>query len=562
MAVLLADSTGIIAFANREAGRMFARPVEAMCGMKAEALFSPDQSSAFSNQWERARKGAPVQGFVSEIKRADGEVSAVEISLLPMETGRVQINLQSLAAIKTVEAQAEEMALALAKERRAQAALVSILRVINDGLDTAAMARSCLTSAAKATGAQVGFIYTRELESEGLAPLASYLPGDQAGREEAFSYTRDLAEQVVRERGPVIPARIPDDASLLIRTGSWKRKPGGVAAHPLLFRDKMLGVLVLAGLRPFPPEDIQLMQLLSDQIALVFSQERIITKTNLMAEELSSKEKLIQGHDDELLRKSEELFNQDLELLKKDERLKEAEKLKQDFLEKMSRELRTPLNLMIHHLICALSNEDEDSMSAESLSHLRAALGEGSAFSRTLNNIVDLWRIKEGQLQTDSKQVHFEAVIDEAIHHVQQLAVERNVEIEKDLEGATEPVRTDLAKLTQVMTEVIGNAVKFTSQGKVVITAQKDDGGLVCQVADTGIGIASDDLKKVFDEFFQVDESATSGFRGAGLGLAVAKKLMELLGGSIDITSEIGCGTTVTVTVRSSEPAEDVEGST
>jgi signal transduction histidine kinase len=366
----------------------------------------------------------------------------------------------------------------------------------------------------------------------------------------------------VKERGPVIPARIPDDASLLIRTGSWKRKPGGVAAHPLLFRDKMIGVLVLAGLRPFPPEDIRLMQLLSDQIALVFAQERIVTKSNLMAEELSLKEKLLQGHDDELLRKSEELFNQDLELIEKDERLKNAEKLKHDFLEKMSRELRTPLNLMIHHLIGALSNEDEDSMSAESLAHLRAALGEGSAFSRTLNNIVDLWRIKEGQLRTDSKEIHFEAVIDEAIHHVQQLAIERNVKIEKDLEGATEPVRTDLAKLTQVMTEVIGNAVKFTLQGTVAITAEKNEEGLVCQVADTGIGIATDDLKKVFEEFFQVDESATSGFRGAGLGLSVAKKLMELLGGSIDVTSEIGRGTTVTVTVRSSGPAGDVKGST
>jgi signal transduction histidine kinase len=543
---------------------MFARPVEAICGMKAETLFSPDRGSAFSKQWERARQGAPVQGFSCEIRRADGEVSAVEMSLLPTETGvgpHVQISLQSLAAIKTAEAQAEETAVALAKERRAQAALVSILRVINEGLDTAAMARSCLTSAAKATGAQLGFIYTSESDNAGAEPLSSYLPGDQAGSEESLSYARDLASQVVKERRPVIPARIPDDASLLIRTGSWKRKPGGVAAHPLLFRDKMLGVLVLAGLRAFPPEDIQLMQLLSDQIALVFSQERIITKSNLMAEELSSKERLLQGHDDELLRKSEELFNQDLELLEKDERLKGVEKLKHDFLEKMSRELRTPLNLMIHHLIGALSNEDEDSISAESLAHLRAALGEGSAFSRTLNNIVDLWRIKERQLRTDAKLVHFDAVIDEAIHHVQQLAVERNVKIEKDLEGATEPVRTDLAKLTQVMTEVIGNAVKFTSQGTVAITAEKTHGGLVCQVADTGIGIASDDLKKVFEEFFQVDESATSGFRGAGLGLSVAEKLMELLGGSIDVTSEIGRGTTVTVTVRSSEPAEEEEGS-
>jgi signal transduction histidine kinase len=132
---------------------------------------------------------------------------------------------------------------------------------------------------------------------------------------------------------------------------------------------------------------------------------------------------------------------------------------------------------------------------------------------------------------------------------VAQLARERQVEVVRDTEGVTDPIRTDLAKITEVMTEVIGNAVKFTSKGTVRITASCGQGRLVCQVADSGIGIAPDDLEHVFDEFYQVDESGDRGFHGAGLGLSIAKRLVELLQGTIAITSEIGEGTTVTISL-------------
>ncbi|MFQ5457590.1 MAG: ATP-binding protein, partial [Myxococcota bacterium] len=366
--------------------------------------------------------------------------------------------------------------------------------------------------------------------------------------------------RAIAERKPLDAGCLTPDARLSIKSGSWRRPPGGIAVHPLLFRDEVIGALLLAGLRPFSLEDTQLIQLLAAQIAFVLAHAGILARSENMAMELSAKEQILEGHNAELLKRSEEILNQDVELIEKNEEIKKVDKLKRDFLEKMSREMRAPLGRIIQHLIFVLSNEEE-MLSDESAEHLRGALGEGTAFSRTLNNIVDLWRIRERQLAVDCKPVHFEAVVDEAIHHVQQVAIEREVRIEKALDGVKGTFRADLGKLTQIMTEVIGNAVKFTSRGDVTIAAERAGDGLVCKVADTGIGIARDDQAYAFDEFFQVDESVTSGFNGAGLGLCIAKHLTELMGGSIVLESEVGQGTTITLEFPGTDaPASEPAG--
>jgi signal transduction histidine kinase len=500
-----------------------------------------------------------VAGVVTEVQRADGQVGVTEMSLLPTTLvggPAVQINLQNLAILKAAEAQSEEAALLLAKQRRAQSAVESVLQALNKRVDVNAMARSCLADVAKATGAQLGLIYAQGPNGAQPRLLAHYLPGEAKPDTGAIADVPALVGRAIAERKALDTSALAADTRLTIQSGSWKKRPRGIAVHPLIFRDEVIGALLLAGLRPFTLEDTQLIQLLSDQFAFVIAHAHVLARSEDMAEELSAKEEILESHDDELLKRGEELLNQDVELLEKNEALKKVDKLKRDFLDKMSREMRAPLERIIHHLISVLSN-DEEMMSGESAEHLRAALGEGTAFSRTLNNIVDLWRLKEGQVPVDRKPVHFEAVVDEAIHHVQQVAIERKVTIEKELEGMTGPLQADLGKLTQILTEVIGNAVKFTSNGSVTIVAEDTGGELVCKVVDTGIGMAHDDCANAFDEFFQVDESASSGFHGAGLGLCIAKHLVELMGGAIALESEIGQGTTITLGF----PGTDSQGS-
>jgi len=528
---------------------MFARPVESLIGAPVETLFAADQRALFTEHWQAACAGAPVAGVVTEVHRADGQVGTAEISLLPTTLAAgpaVQINLQSLAILKAAEAQSEETALLLAKQRRAQSAVESVLQALNKRVDVGAMARSCLADVAKATGAQLGLIYTQDPEGSRPRLLAHYLPGDAKPDAGAIADAPTLVERAIAERKPLDTSALSANARLIIQSGSWEKRPRGIAVHPLIFRNEVIGALLLAGVRPFTLEDVQLIQLLSDQFAFVIAHAHVLARSKDMAEELSAKEEILGSHDDELLKRGEELLTQDVELIEKNEELKKVDKLKRDFLEKMSREMRAPLGRIIHHLISILSN-DEEMMSGESAEHLRAALGEGTAFSRTLNNIVELWRLKEGQVPVDRKPIHFEGVVDEAIHHVQQVAIERKVTIEKDLDGVTMALPADLAKLTQILTEVIDNAVKFTSNGSVTIFAEETGGDLVCKVVDTGIGMAHDDCDNVFDEFFQVDESASSGFHGAGLGLCIARHFIELMGGAIALESEVGQGTTITL---------------
>jgi len=251
---------------------------------------------------------------------------------------------------------------------------------------------------------------------------------------------------------------------------------------------------------------------------------------------------------DELLKLSEALFAQDIELRRSREKLGKVEKLKNDFIEKMSRELRTPLNSIIESIIGVLAGEN-DRISDLAKTSLRTALDEGTAFQRTLQNILDLWRIKQRELPVEIQEVNFAEVVDETIFSVQDTLGDKPVRIEKRFDAALPKIRTDLGKLNQILFLLLDNAAKFTQEGGVEIGAQLRPGSLTCEIRDTGIGICPDDQACVFDEFFQVDELSSTRYRGAGLGLALVRDLLELLEGELSLESEAGRGTTVRFTI-------------
>ena len=211
----------------------------------------------------------------------------------------------------------------------------------------------------------------------------------------------------------------------------------------------------------------------------------------------------------------------------------------------MSRELRTPLNNIIESIISVIAGEN-DRLSPTSLDGLRRALDEGTAFQRTLQNIIDLWRIKQNELPIEVQEVNFADIVDEAIFSVQDTLGDKPVSIEKNFKQALPKVRTDLAKVNQVLFLLLDNAAKYTETGTITISPEIQGEELVCEVNDTGIGICPDDQGLVFDEFFQVDDMASTRYRGAGLGLTLVRDLLVLLQGDIQVRSEAGKGTSVT----------------
>ncbi len=248
---------------------------------------------------------------------------------------------------------------------------------------------------------------------------------------------------------------------------------------------------------------------------------------------------------DELLRLSETLFAQDIELMRNNEKLGQIEKIKSDFIEKMSKELRTPLNSIIEATISVLAGENEN-LSDDAKQSLRAALDEGTIFQRTLQNILDLWRIKQSEMPVEIQDLNFSEVVDEAIFSVQDTLKGSPVTIEKAVPPDFPKIKADLAKVNQLLFLLVDNAAKFTPDGTIEIHAAMEGNTLRCQVKDTGIGICNDDQQYIFDDFFQVDDHASSQYRGAGLGLSLVRDLLSLLDGSCMIDSEPGCGTTAT----------------
>lgn len=326
------------------------------------------------------------------------------------------------------------------------------------------------------------------------------------------------------------------------------RGAGGVAVLPLASEGRVLGVLAAATPAPLADATARLLELAAETLTAQLAQARKDEERASLLARVREAERLVEKKSDEILELSEALFAQDVELLRSHERLGQVEKLKNDFIEKMSRELRTPLNSIIESIIAVLAGEN-DVLSETAQQALRRALDDGTSFLRTLQNILDLWRIKQGEMPVELADVNFREVVEEAIFSVQDTIGNNPVTIEKHFDEPLPKIRTDLAKVNQVLFLLLDNAAKFTRQGRIDIRARVAGGELCCEVRDTGIGICPDDQQFVFDEFFQVDELASTRYRGSGLGLALVRDLIKLLDGAIELQSEVGAGTRFTFRV-------------
>jgi signal transduction histidine kinase len=323
------------------------------------------------------------------------------------------------------------------------------------------------------------------------------------------------------------------------------RGNGGTAlAIPLMARNRVVGALLVVPTVPLSEETRETIDALAWSTAIAIDHAGLAAQHEVLGKESEKSLEVADEKSDELLKLSEELFVQDLELLRNNEKLGKIEKLKNDFIEKMSRELRTPLNSIIESTITVLSNENENLSEASQLT-LRDVLDEGSAFQRALQNILDLWRLKQDEFPIEIQEVSMADVIDETIFSVQDTLRDKPVEILKEIPEAIPKLRTDLAKVNQILFLLLENAAKFIERGTISIGARYADDRLHCWVADTGIGICSDDQKYIWNEFYQVDDRASTRYRGAGLGLTLVHDLLASMDGDSLLESEPGSGTRV-----------------
>jgi signal transduction histidine kinase len=219
-----------------------------------------------------------------------------------------------------------------------------------------------------------------------------------------------------------------------------------------------------------------------------------------------------------------------------------ASRLKSDFLANMSHEIRTPMNAVINFTALIL-----DGAYGPISDELRDAVEEidrnGEALLSLINDLLDLSKIEAGAMKLQLGECSPEACVDMAIAAQKWKAAEKGLTIRREVEAGLPVTLADERRITQqVLTNLLRNAIKFTSQGEIRVGARRDGGKIVFWVADTGIGIPKEEHERIFESFRQVDGSLTREAEGTGLGLTIARKFVEMHGGRIWLESEPGRG--------------------
>jgi protein-histidine pros-kinase len=230
-----------------------------------------------------------------------------------------------------------------------------------------------------------------------------------------------------------------------------------------------------------------------------------------------------------------------------EQKLQEANRLKSEFLANMSHELRTPLNGIIGFSEL-LVDEKPGPLNPKQKEFLGDVLASGRHLLQLINDILDLSKIEAGHMSLSPVAFDPAKAVAEVCAIVGPTGRKRRVEIRPSVAPDVGSVTLDMQRFKQVLFNLLSNAVKFSHDGgEVDVEVARTPGRLCVSVTDRGIGIAREDQDKLFIEFHQLDSSAARRYEGTGLGLALTKKLVEMQGGSIDVVSATGKGSTFTV---------------
>lgn len=434
---------------------------------------------------------------------------------------------------------------------------------------------SLLSSLIEHTEAQMGAVYYLNdekkqfehfecigMNQEGCKPFSVHFEGE---------FGTALATQKLQHI-----THIPEDTRFSFYTVGGKFTPREIITIPIVSGSETVAVVSLATIKAFDKNHLRLINTIQSTLnarmgGILAYRKMIEFSTQLEAQnmkleaqgeelhilnkELIHKSETLAVANDELLAQKRELSvqaselaeqNAELEMQKK--QLDESNRLKTIFLSNMSHELRTPLNSVIA-LSGVLSRRLAGNIAEEEYSYLDVIERNGKQLLSLINHILDLSRIEAGKEEVETNRFNPNELIREVIELIHPQANQKNISIRYVNEKELSPLKSDYVKCRHILQNVVANAVKFTEEGGVEISAEEKNETLRITVSDTGIGIDQEHLPHIFDEFRQGDGSSSRKFGGTGLGLAIAKKYVEMLGGSIRVESLRGKGSKFTISL-------------
>jgi HAMP domain-containing protein/CheY-like chemotaxis protein/signal transduction histidine kinase len=460
--------------------------------------------------------------------------------------------------------------------------LAKFTRMLQGQRDLFTVGQILLSELAPLVSAQQGAIYQMtpaDEEESVLRRLAGYaIRHDQPPQ---IALGAGLVGQCANEKERILLSEVPPDYTP-ISSSLGEARPVNVVVLPVLFEGQTKAVIELAALRPFTPGQLTFLEQLTESIGVVLNTieatmrtEGLLQQSQQLAAELQSGQKELQQTNEELEQKARQLAEQNAEVERKNVEIEQARraleekaaelaltsKYKSEFLANMSHELRTPLNSILI-LGEQLAENTVGNLNPKQVEFARSIHSAGSDLLNLINDILDLSKIESGTVAVEAEEITFESLRESVERSFRHIAENKNLPFNIEFDPSLpREFTSDFKRLQQIIKNLLSNAFKFTSRGHVTMRVREANSGwsqdhpilshanpvLAMEVEDTGIGIAPEKQRLIFEAFQQADAGTARKYGGTGLGLAISRELAALLGGEIRLSSVAGEGSTFTL---------------
>jgi PAS domain S-box-containing protein len=543
--VILMDEAGRIVQFNPAAERTFGySAAEAVGRALADLIVLPDhggpRGDGLAQYLTHGRTAVLNRRLELSAVRKSGEVFPVEVALAPISLEGSAMFAGYMRDI--TERRHAETALA---ERMSLASLTAAVGLaLTHGADLRAMLQQCAEALIQHLDGGLARIWILDAHEPVLDLQAS--AGVHSGLDGAHTRVpvgRFTVGTIASERH----RRLDDAANVDPQIGDpdWVRREAmtAFAGYPLLLDGRLIGVMALWARHRFSRSALEAMAVVADGIALGIERKRSESELARYTRDLE------QAHTSER-RNAEQLARVVDQLRVTQGQAEAATRAKSDFLASMSHELRTPLNAIILYSEL-LQEEAVDHGQAEAVPDLQKIQAAGNQLLDLINGILDLSKIEAGKMALSLESFDVRTMIDGLLDTVLPLAHQHANQLTVTCPNEVGAMTADLMKTRQILLNLLSNAAKFTRAGSITLDVQRVAAGgrtlIRFTVADTGVGMTPSQTAKIFEPFTQADVTTTRRYGGTGLGLALVSRFCQLMGGTVEVDSQSGAGSSFVV---------------